>query len=58
GNIIIDNTLAGRYSGEVQIVINDLPFSSRSNNIGLVHPDYLGILDYLNSDVKLKFVRI
>lgn len=58
GNIIIDNTLAGRYSGEVQIVINDLPFSSRSNNIGFVHPDYLGILDYLNRDVKLKFVRI
>lgn len=58
GAIVLDNQLAGRYSGEVQLIVEDMPFASRSNNIGWVHPDYVELLQYLDNSVKVKFVEI
>ncbi len=58
GQIVMDNYLSGRYSGEIQIIKHDLPYSSRVNNIGWVHPEYIGLLDYLDHKVKVKFVEI
>lgn len=58
GAIVIDNDLAQRYSGEVQIIKKELPFTPRSNNIGWVHPDFLELLNYLDHTVKIKFIKI
>lgn len=58
GSIVIDNQIAGRYSGEVQLVVKTMSFTSRSNNIGWVHPEYVDLLKYLDNSIKIKFVEI
>jgi uncharacterized protein len=58
GAIVVDNQLAQRYSGEVQIIKADLPYSARSNNIGWVHPDYIDLLEYIDHSVRVKFVDL
>lgn len=58
GAITIENELAGRYCGEVQICKNSLPFSSTTNIIGFVHPEYLSLLKYLNGSTNLELVPI
>lgn len=58
GSIVMDNKIAGRYSGEFQLVVETMPFTSRSNNIGWVHPDYIDLLKYLDNSIKIKFVEI
>ena len=58
GAIVIDNKLAQRYSGEIQIIKKELPYTSRSNNIGWIHPEYIPLLDYIDHTINIKFVRI
>lgn len=58
GSIVIDNLLAKRYSGEVQIIKEDIPYTSRSNNIGWVHPDYIDLLPYIDFQTKIMLVPI
>lgn len=58
GSIIVDNKLAGRYSGEIQILKKTMIYSSRSNNIGWVHPEYVDVLDAIDHHTKIRFVRI
>lgn len=57
GTITIENKLAGRYSGEINIHKKDAKTSSRSNVMGFVHPDYVSLVDYM-SNVKIRFVKI
>lgn len=57
GTITQDNRLAARYSGEVQISKQDLPFSAESNIIGYVHPAYLGLLPYIDGKTRIRFVK-
>lgn len=56
GAITMENKLAGRYSGEVQIMKHDLPMSARSNVIGFVHPDFVDLLDFIDHETKIQFV--
>ena len=56
GTITQENTLSGRYSGEIQIAKEDLPFSATSNTIGFVHPAYSEALNYVDSETIIKFV--
>lgn len=58
GSIVIDNRLAGRYSGEVQLIQEDMVYSSRSNNIGWVHPEYVELLNYIDHTVKVRFIPL
>lgn len=58
GNIIMMNALAGRYSGEVQIVTKDMPYTSRTNNIGWIHPEFIELLQYINYETKVRFIKI
>lgn len=58
GAITMENNLAGRYSGEIQIMKQDFPMSPRSNVIGFVHPDFIDILAYIEHDTKIKFVPL
>lgn len=58
GSIVIDNRLAGRYCGEVQLIKEDMTYSSRSNTIGWVHPDYIELLETIDHTIKIKFITI
>lgn len=58
GSITLDNELMGRYSGEIQLIKKDLGIDSRVNVIGFIHPDYIDLLDYIDTDTKIKFSRL
>lgn len=58
GAIVMDNKLAERYSGEISIIKEKMAYSSRSNNIGFVHPDYIDLLEFIDHKEKIKFIRI
>lgn len=58
GDVIMQNELAGRYGGELQICKRDLGFSAIGNKIGFVHPDFLDILDFVTGEYQLKFVPL
>ncbi|MGE6402390.1 DUF871 domain-containing protein [Bacillus cereus] len=49
GSITIDNELYGRYAGEMQIVINDLPEDERVNVVGMVIEEDVSLLSYISA---------
>jgi hypothetical protein len=49
GSITIDNELYGRYAGEMQIVINDLPQDERVNVVGMVIEEDVSLLSYISA---------
>lgn len=57
GSITMENKLANRYSGELYINKVEEQFSPRSNVLGFVHPDFLGLIPYINREIDIKFVR-
>lgn len=58
GSITMENKLAGRYSGEVYINKVDNKLNSQSNILGFIHPDFLGLIPYMNQHIKIKFVKL
>lgn len=58
GSITIDNTLMGRYSGEIQLVKRDMPADARVNVIGFIHPEFIDVLEYIDENTKIKLVRL
>ncbi|WP_254260972.1 phospho-sugar glycosidase domain-containing protein [Lactobacillus helveticus] len=54
----MQNKLAQRYSGEIDIVKQDLPFEARSNVIGWVTPEYVNLLNYIDDQTKIIFRKI
>ena len=52
----MENALAGRYSGEIQIQ-KSAGFVPRSNVLGYVEPLFLDLLKYIDRDVTVKLVR-
>ena len=58
GYIVMENQLAGRYSGEVHIIKENLPFESRINTIGFIHPEYIDIIDYIDIDTTIVLERL
>ncbi len=58
GYIVMENQLAGRYSGEVHIIKENLPFESRTNTIGFIHPEYIDIIDYIDIDTTIVLERL
>ncbi|MDB6253823.1 MupG family TIM beta-alpha barrel fold protein [Lactobacillus amylovorus] len=58
GSIVMQNKLAQRYSGEIDIVKQDLPFEVRSNVIGWVTPEYVNLLNYIDDQTKIVFKKI
>ncbi|MGE7883833.1 DUF871 domain-containing protein [Bacillus sp. NPDC094077] len=49
GSITIDNELYGRYAGEMQIVINDLPKDEKVNVVGMVVEEDVSLLSYVSA---------
>ncbi|WP_226643331.1 DUF871 domain-containing protein [Mesobacillus subterraneus] len=56
GTITIDNELYGRYAGELQIAINDLPQDEKVNCIGKVIHEDLPLLDEIKAGQKFQFI--
>lgn len=57
GMITMENKLGGRYSGEINICKEDLPFSATTNFIGVIHPNFVELVDRVDRDTKIKLVR-
>ena len=57
GSITIDNYNYGRYSGEIQMVRDDLPANEKINIIGHVNHNYYGLLDSILPGCKFKLVE-
>jgi uncharacterized protein len=56
GTITRDNDSYGRYRGEVQISLRDLPADERVNVIGSVVKEDIPLLSYLKPGQRLKFI--
>jgi len=48
----------GRYSGEVQLLLEELPLDARVNVIGFIHPDFIDVVKYRKPQTKIKFVKM
>ncbi|MCM3569807.1 MupG family TIM beta-alpha barrel fold protein [Neobacillus mesonae] len=58
GTITRDNDLYGRYRGEVQITLRDLPADPRVNVVGKVVEEDLPLLTYLKPCHQIKFIHV
>jgi uncharacterized protein len=56
GTITMDNDRYGRYRGEVQITLNDLPADERVNVIGKIHQEDLHLLSFIKPGQRLKLI--
>ncbi|MBJ8052447.1 DUF871 domain-containing protein [Bacillus cereus] len=54
GSITIDNELYGRYAGEMQIVMNDLPEDGKVNVVGMVVEEDVSLLPYIGAGKKFQ----
>jgi hypothetical protein len=58
GSVTIDNTLYGRYAGELQITTTDLPQNSKVNVIGKVKEEDLPLLSYIGAGQRFLLQRM
>jgi len=58
GSITIDNIDYGRYCGEIQISLTDMPANPKVNVIGQVVNSDLYLLDYIKRGEKFKLFKI
>ncbi|HEK9101735.1 TPA: DUF871 domain-containing protein [Bacillus pseudomycoides] len=56
GSVTIDNVLYGRYAGEMQITINNLPENEKVNVIGSVIEEDLPLLSYVGAGQKFQLI--
>ncbi|EJR02429.1 DUF871 domain-containing protein [Bacillus cereus] len=54
GSITIDNELYGRYAGEMQVVVNDLPVDEKVNVVGMVEEEDVPLLPYIGAGKKFQ----
>ncbi|KQL41114.1 cell surface protein [Bacillus sp. FJAT-25509] len=58
GSVTIDNELYGRYEGELQIMLTNLPSDEKVNVIGKIIEDDLSLLQYIGAGKKFKLMRV
>lgn len=58
GSITIDNVLYGRYAGEMQITLSDLPSDAKVNVVGQVVDEDLSLLSFIGAGRKFKLKRV
>ncbi|PFH86922.1 MupG family TIM beta-alpha barrel fold protein [Bacillus sp. AFS088145] len=58
GSVTIDNELYGRYGGELQIMLTNLPSDEKVNVIGMIIEDDLSLLQYIGAGKKFKLKRV
>lgn len=57
GSITIDNNRYQRYSGEIQIIVENLPADERVNVIGQVPKEYHLLLNHIMNGSKIRFTK-
>lgn len=57
GDILIDNDLYGRYSGELQIALKDFEVSEKTNVVGKIKEYELPLLDYIKPNDQFRLRR-
>lgn len=57
GSITMDNCLYGRYSGEVQLIRQDLPADEKVNVIGHIQPGYELLMDCIHRGSRFCMVK-
>ncbi len=57
GTITIDNNLYQRYSGEIQMIVENLPADERVNVIGQLPKEYHPILKRIRNGSKIRFIK-
>ena len=55
GDIIIESSEYGHYAGELQIAVNDMENSGKSNVVGRIKDEELFIIDYIKPWQKFSF---
>lgn len=58
GDIIIESSEYGHYAGEVQIALNDMINSGKSNVVGRIREEEIFILDYIKPWQKFSFKEV
>lgn len=58
GTLTIDNIGYSRYSGEVQLIREDLPADERVNVMGSINPEYISLIDCLKAGDKIMLVEL
>ncbi len=58
GTITMDNSLFGRYAGEIQLIKKEKHRDARVNIIGFIHPDYIELVDFIKPESKIKFEKL
>lgn len=56
GSITIDNELYGRYAGEMQVVVHDLPIDEKVNVVGMVVEEDVSLLPFIHAGQKFKLI--
>lgn len=56
GTITVDNFLAKRYQGEINICRKELPFDNKVNTIGNIHLEFIDLLNYISRDTNIMVV--
>lgn len=57
GVVTVDNFLSGRYEGEINICKTAISSDGKTNIIGHIYPEFLEILNYLNRNVIIRFIK-
>ena len=55
GDVVIGNNNFGKYKGETQIVIKDMPLDERKNRVAKVAAEEIFLLDFIGSWINFKF---
>lgn len=58
GAITQDNLHYGRYQGEISITGKALPADERVNVIGMVHPDYLDLIEWIDNGSNIVLTNL
>jgi hypothetical protein len=56
GSVTLDNDLAGRYAGEVEICLTDLPADETVNRMGVIPYQELFLLPLIKGDVRFRLL--
>lgn len=57
GSITIDNERYRRYSGEIQVIIEDLPLDEKVNVIGKISEKYQDLSRFITNGRKISFIN-
>lgn len=58
GDVLVLNELSGRYNGEVQIVMKEMPYDKRKNIVGKLSKFDTSLFKYIEPNKLIKFIQV